>query len=251
MYNISMKIINHLDKPAVIVIIFTLSVIFSCRTTPSEFSSAEQSMPPSAQTVENLPSPVIYTSAYQETFYNGRQQPIAAKCVPEIPLIIIYYNSKYDYWAIQNGFYDPPAEPGLYYVSVNCAPGYGYNLSDDLLVEYRIKKASVSIIAEAVQNAVYNGSPRRVQATSDPAVPMSYSYYPNPELRQAAAEVFKKPDYEIQSSLSSALQRFQRVESAPSEQGTYYVLVYFNGNEKYEPAYIEIEFTIHPAARRN
>jgi len=156
-----------------------------------------------------------------------------------------------DYWLIQKGFAEAPSEPGIYFVSINCAPGYGHKPADDLIVEFHIKKAYVKIIAYDVQSAVYNGSPRRVQAVSEPAVPLSYSYYPVLELRQAALDAFLKTDSEKQSSLSAALQRFLRVESAPVEQGVYYVLVYFSGNALYEPAYKEVEFTINPAARRN
>jgi len=198
-----------------------------------------------------LQSPVITAVPYQETVYTGYPQPITASCEPAVPLVITYYHSVGDYWNIQNAFYDAPAEPGFYYVSINCAPGYGYAHTDDFLVEYVINKASVEIIADEIQSASYNGNPRRVQAESEPAVSLSYSYYPNPELRQTAVEAFSRPGGEAGSALSSALQNFTRVERAPAEQGIYYVLVFFSGNERYEPVYKEIEFTIGPPVRRN
>jgi len=197
-----------------------------------------------------LPIPRITASPYQETVYNGSPQSITARCDQDIPLVITYYRNREDYITIQNGFYDSPAEPGLYYISVNCAPGYGYAYIDDMLVEFRIKKAPVKIIADETQNAVFNGNPRRVQAAAEPVVPLSYSYYPNPLLRRAALEDFLLPDTG-QSSLATALHGFTRVESAPIEQGIYYVLVYFNGDDRYEKTYKEIEFTINPAVRRN
>jgi len=223
-----------------------LALAVSCKTAAVP---VEESRQRSAQEAL-LPAPKINVSPYQEAVYTGSPLPITASCDQGIPLIITYYTSIEDYHAIQRGFYDAPAEPGVYYVSVNCAPGYGYSHSDDQLVEFTIKKAPVQIIADDRQTAAYNGSPRRVQASAIPDVPLSYSYYPNPELLQAAVDAFLQPDDAVQSSLSSALRNFTRVERAPVEQGVYYVLVYFPGDDRYEPVYRELEFTIGPAVPR-
>ena len=227
------------------------------RAQPQTQSSSASGTPPQAPPAGRAPSgpaaalpvPRVIVSTLQETFYNGSPQAIQARCEQQIPLIITYYPNAEDYRKIRNEFYNPPSEPGTYFVSVNCARGYGYADINDILVEYRIKKGIVRITADRVQSAVYNGNPRRVQAAADPAVPLSYSYYPNIEVMKTAVEAFVRPDN--QQTLSSVLQRFKRVESAPTEQGVYYVLIYFNGNDRYEPVYSEVEFTINPAARRN
>jgi len=228
---------------------------------PAPVTQVTQSPPVNAPVRETAPvqppaperrtsDPVIVASPYQEVLYNSAPRQINARSIPELPLIITYYKTRDDYSFMRNGFYDPPVEPGYYYVTVNCARGYGYNEINDTLVEFRIKKAPVKITGDAVQSAVYNGNPRRVQVTAEPEVPLSYSYYPDLETRQAALIAFFNPETGEQP-LATALQRFRRVESAPAEQGTYYVLVYFYGNERYEPAYREIDFTIGPPARRN
>jgi len=204
---------------------------------------------PEPEPVPVLPAPLITAAVVQEKAYNGRPQSVTASCEPDIPLVIAYYNNPDDYWRIQNGFYDPPAEPGNYFVSVNCAPGYGYVLDHDILVDFRIVRAPVRLTADRFQSSVFNGNPRRVQVNADPVVPLSYSYYPTRSLRQAAYEAFMRPESE--RSLTSALQGFTRVESAPTEPGTYFVFVYFYGNDRYERACMEIDFEITPAVRRN
>ncbi|MCL2834294.1 MAG: hypothetical protein FWD78_14070 [Treponema sp.] len=236
---------------------FLLTSQISCKTAPeAEVQTVTvqhdpQLQPkPEQQNEKPLPVPVITVSPYQEAVFTGSPLTITAYCESPVPLIITYYSSRDDYWMIRGGFFDGPVEPGTYYVNINSAPGYGYGPAGDTLVEFCIKKAPVTITAEALQSAPYNGSPRRVLALAEPDVQLSYSYYPNAQLQQAALEAFLRPDGNVQSSLSSALQNFTRVERAPVEQGVYYVLVFFPGNARYEPACAEVEFTIGPAVPR-
>ena len=46
--------------------------------------------------------------------------------------------------------------------------------------------------------------------------------------------------------LAEIFRGYKRVERAPTEQGTYYVLVYFSGDKNHEPAKAKVEFTILP-----
>ena len=185
--------------------------------------------------------------------YNGRPQAIEARCDDDtISLTINYYLTENSRWFNEKGTGFAPSEPGLYYVKISLPQGIVFESpAKDVFVDYQIRKAPVRIIAEKIQSANYNGDPKRVQAVSEPDLPLSYSYYPSLDLRQAAAEAFSNPDEEGRTSLITALQRFTRVERAPKEQGTYYVMVYFPGDSRYEPAMGEVDFTINPPIRRN
>jgi hypothetical protein len=136
----------------------------------------------------------------------------------------------------------------LYYVRVKRPGGNGFAPGADTIVEYQIEKASVTILADESQGAYYDGNPKRVLAVSEPSFALSFSYYPNAETRDAAARAFSQPD--TQASVSEALKGFKRVERAPIEQGIYYVLVFFPGDENYQGIYKKVEFTIGPPVRR-
>ena len=192
--------------------------------------------------------PLIIAESYQETVYSGFPQHIAASSEPEYPLIIFYYLKNDDSVSME-GIDGGPAEPGLYLAEICIDPEYGFSTAHNVTVEFRITKAPVRIIADDVQSAVYNGDPKRVTAQSEPELPLSYSYYPSFELRQAAID--SRTDGDVQSALSAALRGLTRVERAPIEQGIYYVLAFFPGDDRYEAAYKEIEFTIGPPVRRN
>ncbi|MDR0388713.1 MAG: hypothetical protein LBH73_01425, partial [Spirochaetaceae bacterium] len=70
---------------------------------------------------------------------------------------------------------------------------------------------------------------------------LSAVYYPTREAREAAAQA---------ASRSEVLRGFTRVERAPIEPGTYYVTVYYPGDNNYQYAKLDVELTIHPAVRR-
>jgi hypothetical protein len=111
--------------------------------------------------------------------------------------------------------------------------GPGKNDAASVITE----KIPVKIIAEPKQIAAYNGAPRRVTAVAEPEVPLSFSYYPSAEIREQAAQ--NRPEQR-----RAALSGFKRVERAPIEPGTYYVTVYFPGDEQHLPASAEVDFTI-------
>ncbi|MDR1211597.1 MAG: hypothetical protein LBK40_05130 [Spirochaetaceae bacterium] len=185
----------------------------------------------SVDTEKNVPP--LTVAAYQQTVYNGMPQPIEVPRTDRGPLEIRYFSAGEE--PDGEGSEDPPIAAGVYYVRVR-QPG------DDsgLMVEYHIGKAPVTIIAEPVQEAVYNGSPKSVAARSEPSLGLNAVYYPTREAREAAAGSSAAPD----------VRGYTRVERAPIEPGTYYVTVYYSGDANYQYTKFDIELIIHPAARR-
>jgi hypothetical protein len=186
----------------------------------------------------------------QERVYNGEPQPIEAQSSTATapPFVVTYYTSEEACAAREGGKSKAPAGAGLYYVRVEQGGGLDPELS--VIVEYLIEKAQVTILADEKQSAYYNGDPKRVMAVSEPPLTLSFSYYPNAEAREAAARAFSQPGGDTEVSASSALKGFTRVGRAPIEQGVYYVLVFFPGDENCHAAYKEVEFTIGPPVRR-
>jgi hypothetical protein len=197
------------------------------------------------------PSPKIVSPLYQEVIYNGKPQPIDARAEIDAPLNVIYYPSPTARYMDEEGYDDAPVEAGVYYAKIKRPSWNGYAQGEDVDVEYHIKKAAVEIAAEEFQVAVYNGDPKRVTASAEPAVRLSFSYYPNAEVAHAAIRALIQPDAGTKSGVSAALRGLNRVERAPIEQGVYYVIVYFPGDDNYQLAYKEIKFTIGPPVRRN
>ncbi|MDR1428870.1 MAG: hypothetical protein LBI85_01150 [Spirochaetaceae bacterium] len=180
--------------------------------------------------------PPLTVPAYQETVYTGNPQPIDVQGTPSLELC--YFSSMEALGRDEDGSGDAPFAAGVYYVRVRRA---GASPADDLIVEYHIEKAPVTIMAEPVQEAVYNGSPKSVTAASEPPLGLRAVYYPTRAAREAAAN---------SPAASEILRGFTRVERAPIEPGTYYVTVYYPGDANYRYAKLDIELTIHPAARR-
>jgi hypothetical protein len=165
-------------------------------------------------------------------------------------LIVVYYASEDDRRSGHGGTRDVPVNAGHYSVKVERPAGNGYAAGTDVMLEYHIKKADVLINADARQSASYHGDPKRVAASAEPPLPLSFSYYPTPEARQAAVRALSEPGEESRSTVSTVLRGFRRVERAPIEQGTYYAVVYFPGDDNYNLAYTEIDLTIGPPVRR-
>lgn len=176
--------------------------------------------------------PPLTVPAYQQTVYNGKPQPIDVPQTGQGPLEIRYFSGRGELDG--EGSEDAPFAAGVYYVRVR-RPG---DVSG-LIVEYHIEKAPVTIIAEPVQEAVYNGSPRSVTARSEPSLGLNAVYYPTREAREARS-----------SAAPEVLRGYTRVERAPIEPGTYYVTVYYPGDANYQYTEFDIELTIHPAVRR-
>jgi hypothetical protein len=196
------------------------------------------------------PPPEIVSPLYQEAVYNGRPQPIEARADIDVPLEVIYYPSPTARYFDEEGYDDAPVNAGVYYAKIRWPSRNGYAQGEDVDVEYHIKKATVEIIAEESQSAVYNGDPKRVTASAEPAVSLSFSYYPNADVAGAAIRALAQPGTDTQSGVSVALRGLKRVERSPIEQGIYYVVVYFSGDNNYYLAYRQIKFTIGPPIRR-
>ena len=188
---------------------------------------------------EKPKAPSLAVQSPQEAIYNGNPRPISFSYTGEDIPDIIYYPSQRALEEERGGSYTAPTLTGVYYVLVRC-------VYEEAHVEYRILKSPVRIRAADFQEAVFNGNPRRVQAESDPPVPLSYSYYPNRELRDAAIKAEEKAALN-RVELEEIFKGYRRVERAPAEQGTYYVWIYFPGDRNHEAAQLNIEFTILPA----
>jgi hypothetical protein len=202
--------------------------------------------------LDRPPLPAEITSPRkQSVVYNGRPQPADVRADQDAPLVVTYYPSLGAWWFDEDGTREAPVNAGLYYVKISRPAGNGYAQGEDVMVEYSITKAVITIKAEKIQTAAYNGDPKRVQASAEPQVPLYFSYYPAPEVRAAAVQALFQPDENALSGISLALQGFRRVERAPIEQGVYYVLVYYPGDDNRFSAYAEVDFTIGPPVRRN
>ena len=106
-------------------------------------------------------------------------------------------------------------------------------------------KRPVNIVAEETQFAIFNGDPKRIRAASEPAVTLSFSYYPNLELLETAKKsAINNPPG--QSTVTQTFAGYRRVDRAPSEMGTYYVWIYYPGDKNNESASVDVEFTILP-----
>ncbi|AEF81678.1 hypothetical protein TREAZ_3012 [Leadbettera azotonutricia ZAS-9] len=198
-----------------------------------------------------IPSPGIVSPLYQEVVYSGQPQPLEARAEVDVPLEVIYYPSPTARWFDEDRYDEVPVNTGVYYAKIRRPSWNGYAQGEDVEAEYHIKKATVEIIAEGIQRAAYNGDPKRVVASAEPDVPLSFSYYPNANAARAAIRALAQPDADARSGVSAALSGLRRVERAPIEQGAYYVVVYFPGDDNHNLAYREVVFTIGPPARRN
>jgi hypothetical protein len=180
----------------------------------------------------------------QQVVYNGQPQAISYQYTGDGKPDITYYPTLADRANDRRGSRTAPVNAGTYYVRLVRPEKTKPKDAKDYLAELRILKRPVKISADKVQTAFYNGDPKRVQVTADPEVTLFYSYYPNSELREAA----EKAEREAVKVGAGAQQfkGYRRVERAPSEQGTYYVWIYFPGDDNHESASADVEFTILP-----
>ena len=186
----------------------------------------------------------LYVPTPQQVFFNGQRQPIKYEYSGDDTPEIVYYPSIRARDEERGGSYSAPARVGIYYVTVKCQ-------YESASAEFRIQKRPVLIRTAKIQQAVYNGDPKRVQVEVDPPVTLFYSYYPNQELMEMAINAEKQSsEANTARTLSQMLQSYRRVERAPTEPGTYYVWIYHPGDENYMAAEARVEFTILPAARK-
>ena len=190
-------------------------------------------------------APTLTVPAYQEVVYNGRNQPIVLNYDGKDEPEVMYYLSSKSREEDRGRSYTAPVRTGIYYVFVRCRDAEAY-------AELKIVKCPVKLEAKEYQEAYYNGNPKRVQIMADPLVPLSYSYYPNRELRDAAVKAFEEIAMSGNSdeSYSEIFKGYKRIERAPAEQGTYYVWIYYPGDENHEPAQTDVVFTILPPQGR-
>jgi hypothetical protein len=86
-----------------------------------------------------------------------------------------------------------------------------------------------------------------VQAEAEPPVLLSYFYYPNQELRDTAVRAAEETVRSGNIARPAVEFRgYRRVDRAPIEQGTYYVWIYFPGDENHLSTSANVEFTILP-----
>ena len=184
-------------------------------------------------------APSLIVKSPQEAIYNGQDQAIIYSYTGEDIPDIVYYSSRKALEEERGGSYTPPRQTGTYYVHVRC-------LYEEVYVEYTILRSPVEIITAPYQEAVFNGNPRRVRAEAKPEVPLSYSYYPNRELRDSA---IKAEEEAILSGeeLAEIFKGYKRIDRAPTEQGTYYVWIYFPGDKNHQASQANVEFAILPA----
>ena len=177
----------------------------------------------------------------QEAVYDGKAQRFIFYYDGDEEPELLFYPSREARAMNRDGSAAAPVQAGVYYVSVRCD-------NEEAYAEFRILKHPVKIKAMDVQETYYNGNPKRVQASSEPDLPLSYSYYPNPELRAEAIKIALenavKGNY--RPPPQSDFKGYRRVDRAPSEQGTYYVWIYFPGDINHEAASAMVEFTILP-----
>jgi hypothetical protein len=184
-------------------------------------------------------APDVAADLFQSTVYNGEPQGVELRVRDDAPLVVTYFDSQEALEQGAGGTVETPVDAGLYFVRVERPEGGGYAEGQDIVIEFRIERKALRITAENKQEALYDGSAKRVKAEADAPVLLSASYFPTAEARQAATRVDVQPEQR-----SAALRGFTRVEHAPKEPGTYYVTVYYPGDNNYLPASKEIEFTI-------
>jgi len=181
----------------------------------------------------------------QELVYNGKRQAISYLYTGEGKPDVVYFTSQKDRAEDRKGSHTEPVEAGTYYVRL-IRPGKGKTIpAKEFFAEFRILKCPVVINAAKIQEAIYDGNPKRIQADSEPAVSLSYSYYPNLELMESA----KKSAADTNPGQNTMVQTFRgyrRIDRAPSEQGTYYVWIYYPGDDNYDSASVDVQFTILP-----
>jgi len=217
-----------------------VQIFFGCASNAGNISGTGSTGAGSAGGKQKAPSLIALSP--QEAVYNGKGQPISFSYTGKEALEIVYYPSLKAREEDRGGSHDAPSQAGTYYVLVR-------GPYEEVFVEYRILRHPVKIEAAAVQEAIFNGNPKRVTAEADPPIPLFYSYYPNWELRDTAIKAEEEAilNGDTEQALTINFKGYKRIDSAPTEQGTYYVWIYFPGDENYMTAQAVVEFTILPA----
>jgi len=193
---------------------------------------------------ERQRTPTLIVESPQEAVYNGEGRTLSFSYSGNDEPEIFYYPSLLAREEERGGSRLPPVRVGTYYALIRC--NYA-----EASVEFRILKSPVKIVTAKKQEAIFNGNPRRVEAEAVPPVPLSYSYYPNRELMDAAikAEEEASLNRDPAEALTEIFKGYKRIDQAPSQQGTYFVWIYFPGDENHLMAQTVVEFNIEPPPR--
>ena len=250
-------LVKKISRPllSALILLCTANVFFSCAGSSggtlrgeSEKSTSGAITDTAAGNTANNPGgkekefiALLTVSSPQETEYSGLPQPLKYSYKGKDEPLILYYPSSRARGEGRGGSYEAPVKTGVYYVHIVCR-------DEEEFAEYRIIKRRVKIEAEEVQTAVYNGDPKRVEVYVEPEITLFYTYYQNRELMEAARNTVRQAEAEGKSLRvpSDTYTGYKRVEHAPIEQGTYFVWVYYPGDENNESAEVIIEFTILP-----
>jgi len=171
----------------------------------------------SKQSLED--APIITSATHQHTLYNGKGQPIEANSKEGAPPpVITYFRSEEDLHVDRNGSSEAPVEVGDYYVRIRRPAGKGYRAGNDIMVEYHIQKAMVTISAEERQEFIYDGKPKPVVYSVDQKVEPSVAYY---------------------HSSSN-----QPLNGTPVERGIYPVIISYAGDDHHMGASKRVELVI-------
>jgi hypothetical protein len=176
--------------------------------------------------------PPITVPAYQEVFYNGKAQPIDAAGAGDAPLALTYFPSKELLLRDEGGALEAPLEVGRYFVKVQQIQGNGFSRGRELVVEYRIRKAPVNIIAKAVQEFRRDGREKPIAASADVPVTLTIVYYDANKTGTAA----QTGGPGAASSLA--------LPGPPSAPGYYLVRVSFPGDSHYLEALKDVQLII-------
>jgi hypothetical protein len=176
-------------------------------------------------------APPVTVPAYQEVFYNGEAQPIDTAGAGEASLRLTYFPSEESLLGGEGGSAEAPSEVGRYFVKVQ-QPGEGFQEGRELVVEYRIQKAPVNIIARAVQEFRRDGREKPVAARADAPVPLTILYY-DADRRGTQAQT-RGPG----AAFSLAL------PGPPSAPGHYLVRISFPGDSHYLAALKDVQLII-------
>jgi hypothetical protein len=175
--------------------------------------------------------PPITAPAYQEVFYNGKSQPRNAAS-GDAPLALTYFPSEELLLRDEGGTLEAPVEVGRYFVKVRQIEGKGFSRGRELVVEYRIQKAPVNIIARAVQEFRRDGREKPITASADVPVALTIVYYDANKTGTAA----QTGGPGAASSLA--------LPGPPSAPGYYLVRISFPGDEHYLEALKDVQLII-------
>jgi hypothetical protein len=175
--------------------------------------------------------PPITAPAYQEVFYNGQSQPINAAS-GDAPLALTYFPSEEFLLRDEGGLAEAPVEVGRYFVKVEQIEGKGFRRGRELVVEYRIRKAPVNIIAKVVQEFRRDGREKPVAASADVPVTLTILYYDATKTGTLA-----------QTGGSDAVSSLA-LPGPPSAPGYYLVRISFPGDDHYLAALKDVQLII-------